>query len=520
MKKLPIGQQSFSNLRNEGFLYIDKTEYLHKLVTSDSWYTFISRPRRFGKSLLISALQALFEGKKELFEGLYIYDKHNWQAHPVVKLDMSALSTGTTEGVAASLAFALNNTATEYGVKLLTTSPIDQLNELIGALFQSTGQKVVVLVDEYDKPILDNITDLEKAQQMRELLRNFYTVLKSVSAHLRFVLLTGVSKLSQTSLFSGLNNLNDISLDRKYAAICGYTQSELEENFAEYISQLAAYYGATVPEMLQKIKDWYNGYSWDGRSFVYNPFSVLLLMEKEVFAPHWFATGSPSFLIKLLQEKQDYSPLLNKSIVVGEGFSDKQSLEQLSIVPLCFQTGYLTVKERDVMAGTYTLGIPNNEVRQAFTEDVLSSFTGKAGIELTSLALQMRDAFATGNTADAIAILRILFSQISYNTHQPSESHYHALFQLTMNLSGVKQRAEAYSALGRTDSVLEFPDKVYVVEIKYAATEAGLENALNVAIKQIATRRYHEPFLNQGLHIHLLGLAFTKGGMAYREEII
>lgn len=522
MKKLPIGEQDFSNLRSKDYVYIDKTEYIHNILNDNGSYFFLSRPRRFGKSLLLTTIRALFEGEKELFEGLFIYDKHDWQIHPVILLDMGGMDMSSLESLRLSLTTEMTRIAEKYGLGLTNENPIVLFSSLIFALQEKTGQQVVLLTDEYDKPILDNIQDLHKAQKMREFLRNFYTIIKSASSALRFVLLTGVSKITQTSIFSGLNNLFDITLHDTYAGICGYTQQDVEQHFKEHIEELAVKQNTDIEETLANIKHWYNGYSWDGQTFVYNPFSVLLLLAYQRFLPHWFSTGTPSFLIKLLKENPDFSPLLETDIVLDESFVDGQSLERLSMVPLCFQTGYLTVKKREMINGQYYyhLQIPNFEVKTAFTKEVLAAFTSKSNYEVVKIADQIKDAFVIGDTESAIYSLRILFSQISYNTHIPSEAHYHALFQLAMIIAGVDHQAESYSNRGRADSILKFNNRIYVIEIKYTAAETGLQNALAEAMTQIKNKRYYEPFLNQGRRIHLLALAFTKGEMGYQEEMI
>jgi hypothetical protein len=358
---------------------------------------------------------------------------------------------------------------------------------------------------------------LEKAQQIRELLRVFYTVIKSSGAALRFVMLSGVSKITQTSIFSGLNNLRDITFHREFAGICGYTQQELEDNFKDHILQLATEKNTRRSEILKQIKHWYNGYSWNGETFVYNPFSVLLLFDSGNFMPHWFATGTPSFLLKLLKDKNDLSPLLKEDILQLPGFTDQQVLENLDVVSLCFQTGYLTIKSIDA-EGNYHLAVPNYEVKTAFTTSALTAYTGKTGTEVTLLALKMKKSFEEGDVEIAVDYLRTLFSSISYNTFVSGEAHYHALFQLAMNLSGIDQRAEFYTDKGRSDSVLKFGERIYIIEIKYAPTRKTLSTASKKAIRQIKTMKYYQPYLHQGIEVILLALAFTKGDIAYIQE--
>jgi hypothetical protein len=518
MKKLPIGIQDFEDLIRNDYVYIDKTAYLFHLLESGGKYIFLSRPRRFGKSLLLSTIKALMEGRKELFEGLYIYDKINWESYPVILLDMGSLVSSSTDGLELSLAEELKLQARIQGVSLTTTThPVSMFKELIITLHKKNGKQVVLLIDEYDKPILDAIGDPQRAGQMREFLRNFYTVIKTISPYLRLTVLTGVSKISQVSIFSGLNNLNDITMDKRYAGICGYTQKELESCFDGYIDQLAEHGQATREQILEKIREWYDGYSWDGKTFVYNPFSVLLLMDKNQFAPHWFATGTPTFLLKLMQERNDLSPVLKEEMIQYVGFTDQQSLEKLDLIPLLFQTGYLTVKSID-NDEVYHLVIPNLEVRAALTQSLLAYATGESGSEVRLFARYIYDHFAQGNVEGAIERLRTLFAGITYTAHVPYEAHYHALFQLTMKLIGIHHQAEVLTDKGRIDSVLQFQDRIYVIELKYAHDEQGLNQALDDALRQIKEKGYHEPYREPGKPLHLVAIAFTRGMMVYRSE--
>jgi hypothetical protein len=519
MKKLPIGIQDFEKLIRNDCVYADKTAYIHHLLKSGGETFFLSRPRRFGKSLLLSTIKALMEGRKELFEGLYIYDKINWEAHSVVLLDMGSRANTSVEEFKNSLVVEIHRLANEKGVSLpeFILHPNDLLTNLVSSLRQQTGKQVVLLIDEYDKPILDAIEDSQRAGQIREFLRNFYTVIKSISPYLRLTVLTGVSKISQLSIFSGLNNLYDITMDREYAGICGYTQAELESCFDGYIDQLAEQGQTTGEEILEKIRKWYDGYSWGGKTFVYNPFSALIMFQRGQFAAHWFATGTPTFLLKLMQERNDLSPVLEEEMIQYVGFTDQQSLEKLALVPLLFQTGYLTVKSID-NDEVYHLVIPNLEVRAALTQSLLAYATGESGSEVRLFARHIYDHFAQGNVEGAIERLRTLFAGITYTAHVPYEAHYHALFQLTMKLIGIHHQAEVLTDKGRIDSVLKFPDRTYVIELKYARDEQGLNQALDDALRQINEKGYYEPYREPGKPLHLLAIAFTKGKMVYRSE--
>jgi hypothetical protein len=394
MRKLPVGVQSFVELIESKCIYIDKTIYIYTLMQLGGRSFFLSRPRRFGKSLLLSTMKAIFEGKKELFEGFYIYDKINWQEHQVLHLDMSGLETRSAENFEASISFRLHSLAERNGIALTASLPGDLLYELIEKLYRKSGKGVVVLIDEYDKPIQDALNKPELAEEIREILRTFYTVLKLKAEQLRFVFLTGVSKISQVSIFSGLNNLKDLTLDKRFAGICGYTQEELESGFKDYIQQLASHKSLSREQILEKIKDWYNGYSWDGRTFVYNPFSTLMLFDSFEFDPHWFHTGTPTFLLELMEKRRDFSPVLEESIPVSREFSDSQMLERMDTVPLFFQTGYLTIKKR---AGEkYLLEIPNQEVKLSLSNFLLSRFTDRAEFEVKNSGRRYPARIGTG----------------------------------------------------------------------------------------------------------------------------
>ena len=517
MRKLPIGVQNFVELIEKGCIYVDKTIYIYQLLQSGASSFFLSRPRRFGKSLLLSTMKAIFEGKKELFEGLYIYNKINWEdQHPVVHLDMSGLETRSAEKFEASVSFMLHSVAERAGIVLGASSPGDRLYELIEKLNAKTDQKVVVLIDEYDKPIQDVLHKPELAAEIREILRNFYTILKKQAEQLHFVFLTGVSKISQVSIFSGLNNLKDLTLDEVYAGICGYTQEELEGNFNEYIGQLAVKDSFNREQTLEKIKYWYNGYSWDGETFVYNPYSTLLLLDSDKFLAHWFRTGTPTFLLELMEQRRDFSPILEESITVDQEFSDSQTLERMDTVPLFFQTGYLTIKKR--VGEKYQLEIPNQEVKLSLSNFLLSRLTDRAEYEVKNLVEGIRQGLEQEDLEAAISDLRLLFAHITYDSHLPYEAHYHALLQLTLLLMGIPGRSEVHTDKGRTDMVIHLPRLTYIIELKYAQTSELLEAALIEGMEQIKRKRYYEPEIRKGRKVWLLALAITQGQIIYRTE--
>ncbi|MDR2130460.1 MAG: AAA family ATPase, partial [Odoribacteraceae bacterium] len=340
MKMLPVGIQSFKDLRENDYLYVDKTADIYRLISSGKPY-FLSRPRRFGKSLLVSTLEEVFKGNQGLFEGLYIHDRYDWtRRHPVIRLDFGGMAYHTVAALTNALSDFVNATASRGGVILEKTELPDRFAELIARLHETSGQQVVVLVDEYDKPIIDHLSRLEIAHANREVLRNFYQVLKAVDEHLRFVFLTGVSKFSRASIFSGLNNLNDITLDEDYSTICGYTQQELESCFAEYLDSMTGAGKGSREELLATLRHWYDGYSWDGTRKVYNPFSTLLFFSKRSVRDYWFASGTPTFLVDLLRERNDVRAVV-EPVQVQMSAIDSFDIHALDTTMLLFQTGYL-----------------------------------------------------------------------------------------------------------------------------------------------------------------------------------
>jgi hypothetical protein len=380
MKKLPLGIQTFSEIIKEDYIYVDKTKHIAELIQSGK-YLFLSRPRRFGKSLLVSTLSEIFSGNQALFQGLYIYDKIEWQTYPVIVIDFNAISCGNEEIFKTSLLSFLDDIATEYEVVLSKIFVKDKFAELIKKIHDKTGQKVVILVDEYDKPIVNYIDDIDRASKNREILRNFFGVLKSSDAFLRFVFLTGVSKFARVSIFSDLNNLLDLTLSKQFSTLLGYTQNELKSYFAQHIQTLCFELGIKKAPLLAKIKTWYNGYSWNASNKMYNPFSILNLFAMRRFSNYWFATGTPSFLIKLIKQTgRELTEFENKK--VSEIVFDSYNLENLNIFALLFQTGYLTITHIDTqdMLTEYTLNYPNFEVKQAFVTYLFESFTNN-GLE-------------------------------------------------------------------------------------------------------------------------------------------
>jgi hypothetical protein len=522
MKTLPIGTQSFEVLRSSGFLYVDKTENIHRLITN-SRVVFLSRPRRFGKSLLISTLEELFKGNKSLFEGLYIYDKWDWtQQYPVIRIDWTSIKHGNKEEMENDMSDFLHSIATANGITLTRRYATSLFAELIELLHHKISKKVVVLIDEYDSPILDAMGNSD-FRQTQQWLQDFYKILKAADDHLKFVFLTGITKVAKVSIFSVLNSTNDITIDDRYASICGYTQEELECNFAEHINDVAAHSGKTKDDLLVDIRTLYDGYTWDGKTAVYNPFSTLMFFDKKVFSNYWFETGTPAFLIERLK-KQNLSETVLEPVTVGSSAFESYDPENLENIPLLFQTGYLTIKSVNQFGvqPAYTLGIPNMEVKESLMNHLLSVYTRYPLAQMGILARNMLQQILNFDAEGLNNNLRIMLSGVPYTLHpedketeDANEARYHIIFHIWMTLLGFDIQSEKLTNRGRMDAVLKLPGLAIVAELKYHAT-TKLDTLLDNAIAQIHGKRYYEQFLDR--KVVLLGIAFSGKEVGCRIE--
>ncbi|MDR1557013.1 MAG: ATP-binding protein [Tannerellaceae bacterium] len=508
MKKLPIGIQSFTDLRTNGYLYVDKTPVISRMIESGKAF-FLSRPRRFGKSLLISTLEAIFKGESVLFEGLYIYDKRDWtHQHPVIRIDWTAIKHTTPEEIEQDMSAFLKSIAQTHGITLSREYASSRFDELITLLHRKTGEKVVVLIDEYDVPVLDAINrPSEEVSEIRQSLYAFYRVLKATDEHLQFVFLTGVSKFAGVSVFSALNNLNDITLNDKYASICGYTQQELETYFPEYIREVAEYTGMNTEDLADNIRTWYNGYSWDGKTTMYNPFSTLMFFENRQFGAYWFRTGTPTFLIHILKKRNRMEPILH-SIRVGENIFDIYDPADIGEIPLLFQAGYLTIKQKELIHGVpqYTLAVPNSEVNESLLKHLLNAYTDYPFGKEDDLKNTMLHQIQSYNAEGLARSLRIMLAHVPYELQVKNEAYYHSIFLLWMKLLGFDIQGEVMTNIGRIDAVWHQPGLTVVAEIKYHTT-TSLSSLLRSAIAQIRKQRYYEPYMDR--KVILLAVAFT-----------
>ena len=498
----PVGQQDFPSIINEGKVYVDKTMYALELIqTSKS--NFLSKPRRFGKSLFISTLESIFLGKKELFKELYIYDQWAFETYPIIRISFSNIGYRTM-GLQNAIAHELNDIAKKYNIELShdKTDLANNFNELIKFLSSKFNKGVVILIDEYDKPLIDYLDkeNLHKAITNRDVLKTFYSVLKDSEPYIKFLLITGVSKFSKVSIFSDLNNLTDISLDLSFNEICGISQVELEKNFSE---ELKIY-------DKEKIRDWYNGYKFHpkGQS-VYNPYSLLsFFYGKGDYKNFWYATGTPTFLIKMCREQHLYK---FDEISLNQNDLGNFDIENLKILPILFQTGYITIKNENPLFRNYILSFPNLEVKESYLRHLADTYIDSSStssstiISNLSKALQSKDKDLFKETINAA------FAHIPYSLWQKeNEQYYHALVHLIFSLLGVYIFSEVQTQKGRTDAIVIYQDEVYIMEFK-------LNKTAEEAFFQIETKGYADRFKN--MPIHKIGINFSSELKAIEEVV-
>ncbi len=500
MKRLPIGIQTFRDIILNDYLYIDKTEKIFDLVENPKGVYFFSRPRRFGKSLLISTLNEIFEGSKELFKDQWIYNAdYDWKKYPVLRIDFSKSKARNEDELINFIVYQLDKTAQTYGITLKQTQYDIKFDELLTKL--SEINKVVLLIDEYDKPIIDNIENKDLAVELREILKGFYTIIKACDEYIRFVFLTGVSKFSKAGVFSGLNNLEDISMDVRYSSLLGITQEEMNDSFKEYIDQFAESEGSSKTELIEKIRYWYDGFCFSKRcKKVFNPFSVLLLFKKLSFSNYWFESATPSFLIKLIKEKDlDLSRL--EGVKVSESAFSSYEIENLKIVPILFQTGYLTIADYDKERTEYILAYPNFEVKNSMIESLAEAYSFVQRELVHGYAWKLIDALREHDFELFFDTLRIFFANIPYDLQISKEKYYQTIFYLIFSLIGLKVEAEVKTNKGRIDAVIIDKD-IYIFEFKFNGDK---DQALN----QIKNKKYFEKYQGAGKKIYLFGVEFA-----------
>jgi len=498
MKLLPIGIQTFEKIRNSNYYYVDKTMFVKKL--EEGGYYFLSRPRRFGKSLFLDTLKEAFSGNKELFKGLYLYDNWDWEKrYPIVKFDLSQAYPDTEENLIESLKSFLDDIAKLHHIKLTKRLIPLKFQELIQKLYEKYNQKVVVLIDEYDKPILDVIEDIEKARRNRDILKKFFEILKPSDPYLKLVFLTGVSRFSKVSIFSGLNQLNDITIDPSFATVCGYTQSELESVFEDRLKDFDK----------NKVKEWYNGYAWLGKS-VYNPFDILLLFDKKMFKPYWFETATPTFLIKLLQKKKYFIPEI-ENLEVGDEILSNLDVENIFPENLLFQAGYLTIKDYKVVGSknVFKLSYPNFEVRMSFNDAFLTYILRNPPLK-DKAEINLITAIQEKNIDKLKDIIYTFLASIPHDWYRSNniasyEGFYASIVYALFNGAGLNLRVEDSTSVGRIDLSILSDDTVYIIEFKVVEDKEEYK-----ALKQIKEKKYYEKYMGKYQEIYLIGIEFSK----------
>ena len=562
-RKLPIGIQSFKDLREKSFLYVDKTEYLFQLVNSSKVY-FLSRPRRFGKSLFLSTLAAYFLGQKELFTGLYLEkaeedqavqeNRAAWEAYPVMYLDFNIGNYNCIEALTETLNIFLSRLEEIYGKKDIEETPAKRFEGLLARAYQKTGKQVVILVDEYDKPLLQTMgVNEELNEQYRNMLKAFYSVIKTCDQYIRFAFLTGVTKFSKISIFSDLNNLRDISMEKQYAGICGITQEELEANFQPEIQVLADEQELDYQQALADLKQWYDGYLFHpAGEGMYNPYSVLSALVKKEIRSYWFSTGTPTFLVNFLKEAHYYIPDLDGGVELNEAGLETYRAVAENALPILFQSGYLTIKEYISDVRLYRLGFPNDEVRYGFLENLLPAYSAvpftQGGVWVARFVQDIRE----GKVDSFMERMQSLIAGIPYDNFTEEnlklrEQNYQAAVYLIFALMGqfvqtevhcyssaatdgggstqqrcfgkAETRSQNYTRMysfddgtGRADCVITTADSVYIFEFKLSGNGSA-EDALN----QIKEKRYAEKYLVDGKTIVLIGAGFEEATRTIKD---
>lgn len=502
LRKLPIGIQDFEKLRQGGYLYVDKTEHIYRLISSGDYY-FLSRPRRFGKSMLISTLKALFEGKRELFEGLAIASKPDfaWEKHPVLHLDLNTQKYDCKEALVNILEEFIVRQETIYGHNPAEKDLGLRFQGIIRRATEKTGKRVVILVDEYDKPMLQAIGNPQLQDEFRAILKGFYGALKSMDGCISFALLTGVTKFGKVSVFSDLNNLNDISMDAQFSDICGITDEELKSVFQPEIREFAEKNQLSTEECLSRMQKKYDGYHFYQNSpGVYNPFSLLNALYKKEFGSYWFETGTPTYLVELLK-KHDYNLEEMSNAMISAKSINSIDANSTDPIPVIYQSGYLTIKGYEPEFKTYTLGFPNEEVEQGFIDFLLPYYANLHNTDSAFCIQNFVTEVRRGDTVSFIKRLRSFFEDTPYELIKNLENHYQNVLFILFKLMGFYTKAEYHTSEGRIDLVVKTAKFCYVLEFK-------LDGTAEEALKQISDKNYSLPFEVEDQQIIRIGINF------------
>ncbi len=520
-RQLPLGLQIFEEIRQRGLRYVDKTPYIASFISSSLKYVFLSRPHRFGKSLFTSTLKAYFEGKKELFDGLYLEhaepqlaqqaQREAWESFPVLYFQLNGIDYSYDEALSKALMAQMRTLEAQWGIEgEEDTSPDIRFTYLIQTLFQKTKQQMVVLIDEYDKPLLETFDAPERNGRFRTQLKSFYEVLKKSDAYIRFAFLTGITKFSKIVLFSGLNNLVDITLEDNYSAICGFTEEELTSHFAAEIEKLATKYQQTTEEARAKLKKNYDGYRFSGNGVnVYNPFSLLNVLAFSNYKYYWFETATPAFLVKYLQQINYYIPEIKDGVEIDEGALQDFRIGGANPLPLLFQSGYLTIKDYEPFDYIYTLRYPNEEVKYGFLRTLLMGYYPTV-LDAAVDVRRFREEILRGDVDAFMQRLSAIISGIPYGDFSRAPEPYYerdgqvAVF-LVFLLMGQFIQTEVHNHVGRADAVVHTPEIVYVFEFKLDGWGTPEE-----ALQQIEEKGYALPYQNGDKPVVCVGVVFSK----------
>ena len=507
MVNYPIGIQTFDKIREGGYLYVDKTKYIYE-VTHPGQYVFLSRPRRFGKSLLTSTFDAYFSGRKDLFKGLAIEKlEKEWKQYPVLHFDLSDIKKGTVEDFEDSVNSSLASMEETYGVVKTADNLATRFKELVERIYKRTGKQVVVLIDEYDAPLLTVLHDPERLEKMRTALQSFYSPIKKLDPYLRFVFITGITKFSQLSIFSQLNNLKNISMKPQYAAICGITQEELEDNFQEGIRALGEENEMTSEQVLAKLARTYDGYHFAHKSpGVYNPFSLLSAMDNCDFDNYWFSTGTPTFLVNMLKHFHADITKIDGSEAFATDF-DQPTENMQSILPLFYQSGYITIKSYDPITDRYTLGYPNEEVKVGLMRILVPYYVHTNTLEAGNTVVQMYLALRKDDMDGCLKAMQEFVSTIPYQENTlkdapTTEGHFTAMLYVMFSLLNVYVESQVRNAKGRLDILIKTDTSIYVMELK-------MNGDLDKALRQIDEKDYTIPYQSDGRKVVKVAINFS-----------
>ena len=499
----PIGIQNFEDLRRNGYVYVDKTSHIYHL-TSTGKYFFLSRPRRFGKSLLVSTMEAYFSGRKDLFKGLAMEQlEKDWIEYPVLHLDLNSGRYMSPDDLDVVLDQHLNNWEAQYGVVRKYDDCSARMNDIIDAACSRTGRKVVILIDEYDKPIVNNLGNEPLTDYYRRTLQGFYSVLKAKDGQIRFGFLTGVSKIGKLSVFSSLNNLKDISMVKDYADICGISEKELHDYFDESVSELGEANDLIKDEGYLKLKEMYDGYHFTPNSVgVYNPFSLLNAFSDREFKDYWFETGTPTLLVNVMKKTSfDVTTLSDNVVVTVDDLSGMQDIIS-NPIPLFYQTGYLTIKGYDREFKEYTLGFPNDEVKTGFLKFIYSYYVPANPSEGKTTTSKLARALRGGDPYSFMKTLEALFANTTYQIQGDAEKNFQYAMYIIMELLGEYVQAERSTSNGRIDLLLQTRDYIYIVELK-------IDSTADAALRQIEDKGYAKPFVNDPRKLFRIGVSFS-----------